>query len=727
MKNKKIRLNISAKIILIGAGLSFLLMLVSLFIGYLIYSQNTRDGFVTSINNSLGQIDEQYNTPEAQADIIMLKDYLIDDEVSGYLQNPDGISENMSAEEKFEYLQNRYGLLFPTEGGLGMSQAKLFQQNAYRTVSSILNSLLTIQGIKNVFVAYRDEARGRLVYIVDTNYKLDKKFDATTKLPGTYYTLKAGDEKVELKGAKYEAIKLSGTDNLHFDVIDNSYDEDGKLVRSDYVCTIYVSYDEKSLNDMMTSFLATELIALSIATVVLIVLYAVLVYFVIIKNVTKLSNTTKSFTKKALDGEKLEVIDPEVKAEDELGDLSKSFVTLEQEIINYTDKLENDAKERERMNAELSIASRIQEESLPAHRLETDKVQLVASMTPAKEVGGDFYDYFFLDDEHIVLAIADVTGKGVPAALFMMKAKGLIKTKMQVLNDLKRAVQEANDELIENNMTNMFVTVFVGVVNVKTGDMECVSAGHERPYVLSKDGVERMEINANFVLGGLKGFDFKVEKVNLKNKRLFLFTDGLNESINDDSEEFGYERIEESLLASKDMPQDEMLAAVKRDLSSFVGKREAFDDVTLLSFEIKDQEGFSLHLTDPNFDAIEELTTAFNAHFTHIDTQKLQELDIIFDELLNNLISYEKTDDFVVDVEAREENGNIVLVIASNGAEFNPLASDDKYISSGDDLSGVSIGGFGITIVKNLCDSVSYERKDGKNVLTLEKSITAKQ
>jgi len=363
---------------------------------------------------------------------------------------------------------------------------------------------------------------------------------------------------------------------------------------------------------------------------------------------------------------------------------------------------------------------------LPSTKFETDAAQIVASMTPAKEVGGDFYDYYFVDKNHIVLVIADVTGKGVPAALFMMKAKGLIKTKIQTMRDIKKAIGEVNDELIENNKTNMFVTAFVGVIDLETGDMECVSAGHERPYILSNDGVERMEINANFVLGGLKGFDFAVEKVNLKGKRLFLFTDGLNESINDLREEFGYERIEQSLSRAKGLSQEEMLSQIKQDLSAFVGEREAFDDVTLLSFELQEKKPFSLSLNNPDFDAIERLTTAFNEHFASLNSQKMQEFDIIFDELLNNLISYEKVDGFVIDVNAKEQNGKIIFQVSSNGDEFNPLENKDKYIESGD-LSDVSIGGFGITIVKNLCDSISYERKDGKNVLTLEKSITAKQ
>lgn len=739
MKKKKIRLNIQAKIILIGAGLSALLMVAAFLFSFFIYKERIKDNLYTSLSHCVDEYKDNLASETIENEIDELMDYIknayeadpndeyMDDFInSKYADRPEYIASLTKLEKEYLYYsQKKYGQLYPNDNGMGSSLYNLRWKSNYYQLSAMLSTAYATQGVQNTYLAFKDEERNRLVYVVDSEYQLDEKVQANTLLPGSFYELQAGDGVREQKDG-YAEFLANGRTSLCFDLYMHDEVEPGVL-DDIYLVTVFIEYNEDTINDATKSFLFTELIALSIATVVLVVLYAILVHFVIIKNVTKLSNTTESFTKKALDGDKLEVIDPEVKAEDELGDLSKSFVTLEKEIINYTDKLEKDAQERAHLSAELSIASQIQEEELPATKFETDASQIVASMTPAKEVGGDFYDYYFVDKTHLVLVIADVTGKGVPAALFMMKAKGLIKTKMQAIHDLKQAIGEVNDELIENNKTNMFVTAFVGVVDLETGDMECVSAGHERPYILSQEGVTRMDINPNFVLGGLKGFNFAVEKTNLKGKRLFLFTDGLNESINDASEEFGYERIEESLSRAKDLSQEEMLSQIKQDLRMFVGKREAFDDVTLLSFEIKDQEDFSLHLTDPNFDAIEQVADAFNARFAHIELQKMQEFDIIIDELLNNLISYEKVDGFVIDIEAEEKHGKILFKVSSNGKEFNPLASDDKYISSGDDLSGVSIGGFGITIVKNLCDSISYERKDGKNVLTLEKSITAKQ
>ncbi len=727
------RLSIRVKIILIGAGLSTLLMVAAFLFSYFIYKERMNDNFFKSLNHCVEEYEESLGRADILDDMNALKQYIEDRYASDpydenmdsflndkYGDDPDYLASLTDIEKKYLYYANKkFGQLYPNQNGIGMSFYTLQWRSTYYQLSGLLSTAYATQGVQNSYIVYKDIDRNRLVYLIDSEYRLENKVSADTNLPGAYYELKDGDGKQNED--KYYWFTKNGKSALCFDLYISVENIEGEFF-DEYLATIFIEYNEDTINESIMSFLNTELIALSIATVVLIVLYAVLVYFVIIKNITKLTNTTKSFTKKALNGDELEVINPNVNAKDELGDLSRSFVTLEQEIINYTDKIENDAKERAHMNAELSIASQIQAEELPAHRFETDKAQLVASMTPAKEVGGDFYDYFFLDDSHIVLVISDVTGKGVPAALFMMKAKGLIKTKMQAMHDLKKAICEVNDELIENNKTNMFVTAFVGVVDLSSGDMECVSAGHERPYILSKDGVECMDINANFVLGGLKGFDFVIENVNIKGKRLFLFTDGLNESINGEREEFGYVRIEQSLNKSKTMSQDEMLTSVKQDLGAFVGDREAFDDVTLLSFELRYEKSFSMHLTDPNFDAIEQLTNAFNAHFADVDIQKLQELDIIIDELLNNLISYEKVDGFVIDVDAKEENGKIVLTVSSNGAEFDPLGTADKYIADSD-VSDVSIGGFGITIVKNLCDLVSYERKDGKNVLTIVKTI----
>jgi len=269
---------------------------------------------------------------------------------------------------------------------------------------------------------------------------------------------------------------------------------------------------------------------------------------------------------------------------------------------------------------------------------------------------------------------------------------------------------------MENNKAGLFVTAFIGIIDVKTGIMTYVSAGHERPYLVGEN-VKRLEVCANFVLGGQKNFEFIADTVDVSGFDLFLYTDGLNEAVNSNTEEFGYERIEKSLSEFG----GDKVTKIKRDLKQFVGDEEPFDDVTLMLVGLGGGK-LDLCFTEPDYSAIETVIDEFNKRFSYAGKETLAKVGIIIDEVLNNFISYESKENHKVSFSATEKDGVITMHFTSDGEEFDPLKNaKEKYING--DEKEISAGGFGISITKTLSDEISYERVDGENVITILKKI----
>lgn len=266
-------------------------------------------------------------------------------------------------------------------------------------------------------------------------------------------------------------------------------------------------------------------------------------------------------------------------------------ISLQIQLASYQNRLET---EKERMTAELDVATKIQASMLPQHFEIFEKKGLFsvyANMEPAREVGGDFYDCFQVDDDHMAVVIADVSGKGVPAALFMVIAKTLIKTKAKGILSPGRVLEEVNREIYDTNEEDMFVTLFLGILELSTGKFVCANAGHNPPIHLHKDGrAEYFSIKQNFILGVMPGMTFEENVVQLEeNDKIFLYTDGITEAIDEKNEFYGEER----LLAQLQNPQvagmsvKTLLDYVKEQLNFFTGNTEQEDDITMLAFQYR--------------------------------------------------------------------------------------------------------------------------------------------
>ncbi|MDO4338831.1 MAG: PP2C family protein-serine/threonine phosphatase [Eubacteriales bacterium] len=277
---------------------------------------------------------------------------------------------------------------------------------------------------------------------------------------------------------------------------------------------------------------------------------------------------------------------------DELENLSTVFAQMEQDITVYIDNLVKATSEKERIGAELSVATDIQASMLPSifpPFPDRDEFEIYASMNPAKEVGGDFYDFFLVDNDHLALVIADVSGKGVPASLFMVIAKTLIKNKALTGASPKEILETVNNQLCENNDAEMFVTVWLGIYEISTGKMTAANAGHEYPAIRRAGGAfELMKDRHGLVLAGMEGSRYREYDILLNvGDTIFVYTDGVPEATNSEEELYGTERMLQSLNKEPDASPEQLLKAVKEDIDIFNGEAPQFDDITMLAVKIK--------------------------------------------------------------------------------------------------------------------------------------------
>ena len=284
----------------------------------------------------------------------------------------------------------------------------------------------------------------------------------------------------------------------------------------------------------------------------------------------------------------------EIRSNDEIGDLAKSFNGMAASLKEYIENLTAVTAEKERIGAELDVATHIQKSMLPCifpafpDRKEFD---VYATMNPAKEVGGDFYDFFMVDDTHLAVVMADVSGKGVPAALFMVIGKTLIKDHTEPGISLGDVFSDVNNMLCDSNSEGLFITAFEGVLDLVTGEFRYVNAGHEPPYICKQgEGYEAYRIKAGFVLAGMEDLRYREGSLQLSaGDRIFLYTDGVTEATDAENQLYGSERLHRVLNDHLDANPEALLAAVKADVDRFVGDAPQFDDITMLCMEYRGQ------------------------------------------------------------------------------------------------------------------------------------------
>ena len=305
--------------------------------------------------------------------------------------------------------------------------------------------------------------------------------------------------------------------------------------------------------------------------------------------ISRLASEASSF---GTDGEvsdlQEQVVSVPDRREDEIKALYADIRKMQLGIIDYMKNLTAVTEEKERLGTELNIANRIQASMLPSTFPafpDRDEFDVYALMKPAKSVAGDFYDFFLIDDDHLGVVMADVSGKGIPASLFMMMAKIIISNIAQMGIAPHEVLEKANERICMNNDEDMFVTVWFGIITISTGHVIAANAGHEYPVLQNEDGVfELFHDRHGFVIGGMEGVRYKDYEFDLKKgKTLFLYTDGVPEATTAQNEQFGSERMIEALNRKQDADPQELVHSMLRTVDSFDGDVPQFDDITMLA------------------------------------------------------------------------------------------------------------------------------------------------
>jgi sigma-B regulation protein RsbU (phosphoserine phosphatase) len=400
------------------------------------------------------------------------------------------------------------------------------------------------------------------------------------------------------------------------------------------------------------------------------------------------------------------------------------------------DELRN---QKERMEDELNIGREIQMSMIPLvfpPFPDHDEFSVFAALEPAREVGGDFYDYYFIDEERFCFCIGDVSGKGVPAALFMAMAKTLIKSRAADDRSTASILTHVNDELSVDNSSCMFVTIFSGILNIRTGELLYTNAGHNPPYLKRKDGtLQLLDQRHGPVIGAVEGMVYGEGRDTLEpGDLLLLYTDGVTEAMDVEERLFSEDRLEQLLTSMDTNDPDEVIENTVAAVKTFEGEAEQADDITVLALAFHGspenalvaERQIAIKNRLPEIATVNEKFEEFAEEFG-VPLPIVMKFSLMFDDLLNNVISYAYKDDRDHEIEVRMElaGGRLIVTIADDGVPFNPLSVMAPRTDLA--LEEREIGGLGIHLVRNLVDEVSYQRRIDRNVLTLMSHLQLKE
>ena len=447
---------------------------------------------------------------------------------------------------------------------------------------------------------------------------------------------------------------------------------------------------------------------------------SVLLRDVVVRNIDRTNETLMHITEGALD-ERVQVSDPV-----EFAQLSSGINAT---VGSLKDAI---AAEAARIDRDLATARAIQESALP--RIfppfpQIEAFDVYASMTPAREVGGDFYDLFLVGEHTVCFLIADVSGKGIPAALFMMAAKTEISNNVAVGMDLAVALQTANWHLAQGNDAGMFVTVWAALLDYETGVLTYVNAGHNPPLLRHEGSWQWLRQKGGLFLGAFDTARYRSSTITLvPGDKLFLYTDGVSEAFDAENEQYGEERLEAFLDAHGELHPHALIDACSSELHAWAEGTEQSDDITMLTLEYgvppEALGGITVPAEIEKLDDVLDLVHAELAQRRCPITVQHQ-LDIVIEELFVNVCSYAYEGSGEVG-ECRVEyvyNANphsLTLSIIDWGVPFDPLEHADPAAPS--TVDDARIGGLGIMMVKRMCDDVSYLRDDDANVTVIKKS-----
>ncbi len=468
-------------------------------------------------------------------------------------------------------------------------QYKSIMDDEYQTLFERLADIKESNEVKSLYIIYVDSESKSCVYIIDA----DNTEGACPM--GTWDIIYEDNYNV-----------LTNPEDGFDSYITNTEEygwlcSAGAAIMDDNGQVIAHAMVDLSMDDVMNeryAFCRNLCIVMFAITIAILIVFVLIINKSVIKPINVLSDAARGFVdgmNNETEAGKSFFNEINIKSGDEIEQLHTSFKFMEKELYDYIENLSRITSEKERIGAELNIATKIQADMLPSifpAFSKCNEIDIYAIMHPAKEVGGDFYDFFMVDDTHLAIVVADVSGKGIPAALFMVIGKTLIKDHTQTGSDLGQVFEKVNNLLCESNSEGLFITAFEGVLDLVTGEFVYVNAGHECPYIYRKGGKYTLQsLEPGFVLAGMEDMVYDTGSIKLEpGDRIFQFTDGVTEAINIEEELYGDKRLEDVLNSNTDKGPEELLKAVKKNIEDFVGEADQFDDITMLCVEYRGNE-----------------------------------------------------------------------------------------------------------------------------------------
>ena len=507
--------------------------------------------------------------------------------------------------------------------------------------------------------------------------------------------------------------------------------------RGENVAMVGIDINMNEVMEERGRFLTTMVLFAAALMIVSCVITVLMMSRIATKPLSMLAKATTGF---AEDGDntteylKEKIINLPINSKDEIGDLYNEIRVMQGRIVEYLNNLTKVTAEKERIGAELNIAAQIQADMLP--RIfppfpERHDFDIYATMDPAKEVGGDFYDFYMLDENHLCLVMADVSGKGVPASLFMTIAKTLIKNRAQLGEKPAEILYNVNNQLCDGNDAELFVTVWLAIIDLNTGVGVAANAGHEHPVIRRKDRTFEMVLYRHApAVATMDGIRFKEHEFQLNpGDSLFVYTDGVTEATNINDELFGTQRMLDALNKNPDAMPKELLQNVRDDIDAFVGNAPQFDDITMMGLKYTgpEKKNEPAHLViDAKTENLEKVLAFAEEQLAKADCPvKVQtQIGVAMEEIFVNIALYAyapETGKADITIDIGENPKEAVITFRDKGVAFNPLEKEDPDVTqSAEDRQ---IGGLGIYIVKKTMDEVTYAREGDENVLRIRKEF----
>ncbi len=462
--------------------------------------------------------------------------------------------------------------------------------------------------------------------------------------------------------------------------------------------------------------LANTLKIMVIGLILLSLIIPALLYLSLNRYVMKPINILINIANKIRKGEDIEI---KIEKPVEFAQLASTYDKMTQDIKTITN-------ERAKIVSELSIAKSIQESSLPnifPPFPEHKEFDIFASMEAAKEVGGDFYDFFFIDETKFMFLIADVSGKGIPAALFMMTTKTLINNLAQNDCTSQKLIENINNKICKENTQGLFITMLIGIADITTGAISIINCGHNLPLIKRQNGnYEYLQLNSNIALGVFENAKFEIYETKLNSGDIiYTYTDGITEATNIKEEMFGEQRLYECLNNLDSNEVTEIAQQVKSSIKQYTNNTTQSDDITMLIFKYNG--------TQNNTKSFKQIVVQenYNHFYTwvnntckewNIDENLANKLDMCAEEIFANVAFYaypEKTGS--IEAYLTKSDGKIIFEFKDEGVAYNPLKKPDPDITLPPEER--PIGGLGIYMVKEMTDDITYKRENEKNILTL--------